>query len=62
MSYHQGYAGCVHIGLAKLGPNNLKQANKCPGSKSSLIGHYTASTPHSEEVTSAFPVLEVQYK
>jgi len=27
MSYHQGYAGSVRIGSAKLGPNNLKHSN-----------------------------------
>jgi hypothetical protein len=57
MSYHQGYEGSVHIGPTTLGPNNLKQENKCPGSKPSLIRHYTASTPHSEKATSAFPIL-----
>jgi hypothetical protein len=62
MLYHEGYAGSIHNGSAKLGPNNLKQANKCPGSKSSRIGHYTTNTPHSEEVTIAFPILEVEYK
>jgi hypothetical protein len=50
------------LGQPVLVPNNLKQVNKCPGSKPSIIRHYTASTPHSEEVISAFPLLEVEYK
>jgi len=51
MSYHQGYAGSVHIGSAKLEPNNLKQAHKCPGSIQTLHSKYSAQWRSSKYIS-----------